>query len=171
MATVTLLRACSRGTHRLLLRPLAFSQSLPGLVKPDITSKTVMVTPAMQNAVKDYLRARRGPFTPEEKRGNHMMIASTHWKVERILAISMLGIMPACLFVQNPFMDMLLCTSVFFHYFWALDHVLTDYLEKFVPWIHKFWYVMAALGFAGLINFNLNDVGVTKAIQMLWSLH
>lgn len=48
--------------------------------------------------------------------------------------------------------------------------VLTDYLVKFVPWIQYLWYVISIVGFAGLINFNVNDVGFTKAVQMIWSL-
>lgn len=52
----------------------------------------------------------------------------------------------------------------------GMHGVLTDYMVKFVPWIHYLWYAISILGFAGLIHFNFNDVGVTKAIQMLWSI-
>lgn len=52
----------------------------------------------------------------------------------------------------------------------GIDGVLKDYLLKFVPWICKLWYLIAIVGFAGLVNFNFNDVGVCKAIQMIWSL-
>lgn len=55
----------------------------------------------------------------EEKRGKgHLMMASTHWKVERIVAVSMLGIMPAALFVQGPLMDHLFTTFVYLHGHW-----------------------------------------------------
>lgn len=119
----------------------------------------------------DYFRARRGPFTPEEKRGSgHMMMASTHWKVERFVAISMVGIMPAALFIHGPIMDHLFTTFVYLHGHWGMRGVLTDYLVKFVPWIQHVWTVLSVLGFAGLIHFNFNDVGLTKAIQMLWSI-
>lgn len=98
------------------------------------------------------------------------MMASTHWKVERVLAVSMLGIMPACLFVQGPFMDAVLTVTVFMHAFWAFDHVLSDYLQKFLPFIHKLWYAISIVAFAGLLHFNYNDVGITQAIAMLWKL-
>jgi hypothetical protein len=49
-----------------------------------------------------------------------------------------------------------------------MHSVLTDYIEKFVPWIHWIWYALAMAGVAGLINFNYNDIGVTKAISMVW---
>lgn len=52
----------------------------------------------------------------------------------------------------------------------GVDGVLTDYLEKFVPWIHYPWYLLTIAGLAGLIYFNYNDVGVCEAIKMVWSL-
>ena len=54
----------------------------------------------------------------EEKKGDHKMMASTHWKVERVLAIAMVGVMPAALFVQGPIMDFALSTTVLLHGFW-----------------------------------------------------
>lgn len=131
--------------------------------------KTFSVTPASTGAL-DYFRARRGPFTPAEKQGKHMMFTSTHWKIERILAVSMIGIMPAAFFVQGPVMDFVFTTSVFMHAFWGFDHVLSDYLQKFIPFIHYVWYVVSIMAFAGLMHFNYNDVGVIKAISMIWKL-
>ncbi|XP_059149820.1 succinate dehydrogenase [ubiquinone] cytochrome b small subunit 2-like [Physella acuta] len=164
MATVALLRTCSRGSRLLLqMRPQ------PSYANTDVISKQFTASPAL--ATIEYFRARRGPFTPEEKRGkSHIMMASTHWKVERFVALGMVGIMPAALFIQGSTMDHLLTTFVFLHGFWGIDGVLKDYLVKFVPWVGKLWYLLAIIGFAGLINFNFNDVGVCKAIQMLWSL-
>ena len=54
--------------------------------------------------------------------------------------------------------------------FRGFDHVLSDYLQKFIPWIHYAWYAISILAFAGLMHFNYNDVGVTKAIAMLWKV-
>ncbi|KAK7465941.1 hypothetical protein BaRGS_00037479 [Batillaria attramentaria] len=165
MASIALLRTCSRGTQCLLLRV----QSKAGVLSHETANK-IFTTSSTMGAL-DYFRARRGPFTPEEKRGSgHLMMASTHWKVERVVAVAMVGIMPACLFVQGPMMDHLLTTFVYLHGHWGMRGVLTDYLVKFVPWIQYLWYVISILGFAGLINFNFNDVGITKAIQMLWSI-
>ncbi|BFY98815.1 hypothetical protein BsWGS_01855 [Bradybaena similaris] len=165
MATVMLLRACSRGSQNLLLQ----MRALPQCQSPAVISKPFTASPAL--ATIEYFRARRGPFSPEEKRGkSHIMTASTHWKVERFVALGMVGIMPAALFIQGSTMDHLLTTFVFLHGFWGIDGVLKDYLLKFVPWICKLWYLIAIVGFAGLVNFNFNDVGVCKAIQMIWSL-
>ena len=46
--------------------------------------------------------------------------------------------------------------------------MLSDYVQKFIPFIHYVWYAVSILAFAGLMHFNYNDVGVTKAIAMLW---
>lgn len=98
------------------------------------------------------------------------MLASTHWKIERAVALGMIGIMPTALFVQGAVVDHLLTTFIYLHGFWGIDGVLKDYLVKFVPWVGKVWYFLAIVGFAGLVNFNFNDVGVCKAIQMFWAL-
>lgn len=169
MASATLLRCWNRGGQVLFRSKLTSKGSLSGLLRPDVTTKTFTLTPASSGAL-DYFRARRGPFTPAEKQGKHMIFTSTHWKIERVLAVSMLGIMPAALIYQGPVVDFVLTTTVFMHAFWAFDHVLSDYLQKFLPFIHVLWYAISILAFAGLMHFNYNDVGVTKAIAMLWKM-
>lgn len=163
MATICLLRSCGGAARRLCIRPQTV---VPNSINKDVTAKTIVLSPVMSH----YFQARRGPFTPEEKQGKHMMMASTHWKIERIVAVSMLGIMPAAVYFQGPYWDALLSASVMLHGFWGVDGVLTDYLKKFVPWIGYIWYALAMAGVAGLIHFNYNDVGVTKAISMVWSM-
>lgn len=175
MATIGLLRAF-RGNGCLFMKNSLLHQRLPANLQNSLITKHFSLTPvASSNAVIEFFRARnfrakRGPFRPEEKRGDHAMMASTHWKIERLLAISMLGVMPACLFVQGPIMDTLLSITVLLHGFWGVDGVLTDYLEKFVPWIHYPWYLITIAGLAGLFYFNYNDVGVCEAIRMVWRM-
>lgn len=98
------------------------------------------------------------------------MDASTHWKLERAVAIGLCGLMPAALFLQGAAMDHAFTTFVYLHGHWGMKGVLTDYLVKFIPWTQQVWYAISILGFAGLIHFNFNDVGILKAIQMLWAL-
>ena len=47
-----------------------------------------------------------------------MMLASTHWKVERVVAIAMIGVMPTALFVHGPLMDHVFTTLVYLHGHW-----------------------------------------------------
>lgn len=60
-------------------------------------------------------------FIPEEKQGKHMMMASTHWKIERIIAVSMLGIMPASIYFQGPFWDFMIASTVMLHGYWYVN--------------------------------------------------
>lgn len=166
MSALSLLRAC-RGARHLIARPSIFNQTL---IKTDVSAKMFSVTPAVAMQTPEYFKARRGPFTPAEKQGDHKMMASTHWKIERILAVSMLGILPACLFVQGPVVDFALSMSVLMHGFWGVDGVCTDYIEKFFPPIHFIWYCVTIAAIASILYFNYNDVGVTKAISMIWKL-
>ncbi|XP_052101551.1 succinate dehydrogenase [ubiquinone] cytochrome b small subunit, mitochondrial-like [Mytilus californianus] len=166
MASICLLRSCGGTARRICLRPQIFKELSPNSISKDVTSKTIVLSPAMSH----YFQARRGPFTPAEKQGKHMMMASTHWKIERIIAVSMLGIMPASIYFQGPFWDFMIASTVMLHGYWGVNGVLTDYLEKFIPFIHWFWYALAMAGVAGLLNFNYNDVGVTKAISLVWKL-
>ena len=63
-------------------------------------------------------------YWTEEKRGSgHMMMASTHWKVERAVAIAMVGIMPAALFVQGALIDHIFTTFVYLHGHWSVQWV------------------------------------------------
>ena len=52
-----------------------------------------------------------------------MMMASTHWKVERVVAVAMVGIMPTALFVQGAFIDHLFTTFVYLHGHWSVHWV------------------------------------------------
>ncbi|XP_052773933.1 putative succinate dehydrogenase [ubiquinone] cytochrome b small subunit, mitochondrial [Mya arenaria] len=167
MASSVLFRCLGRGGSVIFK-----AQISPSLLRASVPSKTICLTPAAASSipVPEYFRARRGPYTPEEKQGKHMMFASTHWKVERVLAVSMIAIMPSAFFFQGPVMDFVFTTSIFMHAFWAFDHVMSDYVQKFFPPVHKIWYLISIVAFAGLMNFNYNDVGVTTAIAMLWKL-
>lgn len=51
----------------------------------------------------------------------------------------------------------------------GMESVVTDYLEKYIPWINKIWLIISMLTFGSVYYFNYNDVGVCKAIKMLWS--
>ncbi|XP_067656284.1 succinate dehydrogenase [ubiquinone] cytochrome b small subunit B, mitochondrial-like [Haliotis asinina] len=164
MATANILRACSRGSQCILFRFQNASSPVT------MSKKTIAVSSQSMSAL-DYFRARRGPFSPEEKRGTgHMMMASSHWKIERVVMISMIPIMPACLLYQGAAMDYAISTVVFLHGYWGISGVLSDYVEKFVPWIKYPWYLISILTFAGLLHFNYNDVGVCAAIKMLWQI-
>ncbi|XP_036370310.1 succinate dehydrogenase [ubiquinone] cytochrome b small subunit, mitochondrial isoform X1 [Octopus sinensis] len=137
---------------------------------PSLSQKTLMLT-STNSAWWDYFRPRLGPFTPAEKKGKHMMLASTHWKLERIVAISLLGTLPAAIISPNSVTDFLLVTSFLLHSHWGIDSILQDYVAKYIPWIQKVWLLVSILAMAGLLHFNYNDIGASRALLLLWSIH
>lgn len=56
--------------------------------------------------------------------------------------------------------------------FRGLGQVITDYVHGDVPVkvANAGLYILSALTFAGLCHFNYQDVGICKAVAMLWSL-
>ncbi|XP_033756318.1 putative succinate dehydrogenase [ubiquinone] cytochrome b small subunit, mitochondrial [Pecten maximus] len=167
MASSSLLRACG-GARQLFFRPNALQKALSCQVQKDISAK--IFSTSSSSSSLEYFRARRGPFKPEEKQKGHSMLASTHWKVERVVAISMIPILPACIYMGGPVSDFIITTAVLAHGHWGVHGVLVDYVEKFFPPIHYLWYMVMIMGFAGMMHFNYNDVGITKAIAMFWAL-
>merc|ERR1712142_608849 len=171
---MSLLRTCSRAgissSRSLLLPQQAQLLARPEICLPTLLSKKALTLSPSTCSVFDYFRARRGPFTPAEKKGNHMILASTHWKLERIVAISLLGTIPGALIAPGPVMDFLLATSFLLHSHWGIDAILQDYFAKFIPWIQKVGLGISVVAMAGLIHFNYNDIGVSRALLLLWSI-
>lgn len=99
-----------------------------------------------------------------------------HFKVERYFAAAMLPLIPAAYFVHGPTMDMLLTVALTLHIHWGIVAVVNDYARPIVvgPTVAKMAiplaYVVSALLLAGLIHFNTNDVGITRAFEMVFSL-
>ncbi|XP_035659113.1 succinate dehydrogenase [ubiquinone] cytochrome b small subunit, mitochondrial-like [Branchiostoma floridae] len=97
-------------------------------------------------------------------------MASSHWNAERVLVLGMLGIFPLAYFVHNPAMDYCLATAVVLHGHWGFEQIVTDYIHgPLLPRLSKMaLYGASILAFAGLCYFNYNDVGITKALSMIW---
>lgn len=98
--------------------------------------------------------------------------ASTHWNVERALAVGLLAIIPASLILETTPTDYLLAASLTLHAHWGLQQILTDYVHgKTLPKMaNGTLYAVSALVFAGLCYFNYNDIGLTKAVKKIWAL-
>ena len=98
--------------------------------------------------------------------------SSTHWKVERILSVVLLGLIPAALVLENNILDYALAASLVLHSHWGLECIVTDYVHG--PTMPKMalglLYVVSALTLAGLFYLNYKDIGLTKAVKKIWSL-
>ncbi|PAV84499.1 hypothetical protein WR25_25248 [Diploscapter pachys] len=97
---------------------------------------------------------------------------SMHFKIERIWAAGMVPIIPAAYFIHNPVMDALLTIALTMHIHWGVQGVIADYARPFVlgagpaKLANMSLYLLTGLLLAGLLHFNTNDVGITKAFEM-----
>ncbi|MBN3310331.1 DHSDB dehydrogenase, partial [Amia calva] len=69
-------------------------------------------------------------------------------------------------------MDYSLAAVLTLHGHWGLGQVLTDYIhgEASVKVAKAGLFALSSLTFAGLCYFNYHDVGICKAVAMLWSV-
>ncbi|CAI5443585.1 unnamed protein product [Caenorhabditis angaria] len=101
---------------------------------------------------------------------------SGHFKFERYFAAGMVPIIPAAYFIHGPVTDALLTIALTLHIHWGVQGVVYDYARPFVigetaaKAAHAGVYVITVLLLAGLLHFNTNDVGITKAFELVFSL-
>ncbi|CAH8443483.1 unnamed protein product [Dicrocoelium dendriticum] len=104
------------------------------------------------------------------------MLPSVHWTIERVIAVGMLPLYPIALYVDGPIMNLILASAVTMHAYWGLDGVIKDYAFErrygpaLMPILQTFWKAFCAVGFAGLLYFNYNDVGFITGVKKLWAL-
>ena len=108
--------------------------------------------------------------------GSAMGPHSLMFKIERYFAVGMLPLLPAAYFIHTPTMDLLLSAAIVMHTHWGMMAVIQDYarpivigerLAKIAP---ALVYITSVILLAGLFHFNTNDVGLTKAFEMFFSL-
>ena len=101
---------------------------------------------------------------------------SSAFKLERYWLGAMLPLFPAAYFVHNPVMDYALAVMIGMHVHWGLSGVIADYARPFVigdvlsKAAKAFGYLFTAVFLSSLFNFNYNDVGITRAFEMIWAL-
>ncbi|XP_077313835.1 succinate dehydrogenase [ubiquinone] cytochrome b small subunit, mitochondrial isoform X2 [Lithobates pipiens] len=98
--------------------------------------------------------------------------ASLHWTGERVLSVALLGLLPAAYMYPGAVMDYSLAAAVTLHGHWGVGQVLTDYVhgDTKIKLANSGLLALSSLTFAGLCYFNYHDVGICKAVAMLWSL-
>ncbi|XP_064029215.1 succinate dehydrogenase [ubiquinone] cytochrome b small subunit, mitochondrial [Pogoniulus pusillus] len=114
---------------------------------------------------------RRSHSSPRQGHGSSKA-ASLHWTGERAVSVLLLGLLPAAYFYPGPAMDYSLAAALTLHGHWGLGQVITDYVhgDTAVKVANAGLYALSAVTFAGLCYFNYHDVGICKAVAMLWSL-
>jgi succinate dehydrogenase (ubiquinone) membrane anchor subunit len=96
---------------------------------------------------------------------------SSQWNVERYVSVSLLAIIPASLFLENPIMDYVLAATVISHSTWGLKMIVTDYIHGNLtkPAVGVV-YGLSMLAFIGCCYFIYADIGLSKALKKLWAL-
>uniref|UniRef100_A0A6I8P0S2 Succinate dehydrogenase [ubiquinone] cytochrome b small subunit n=1 Tax=Ornithorhynchus anatinus TaxID=9258 RepID=A0A6I8P0S2_ORNAN len=98
--------------------------------------------------------------------------ASIHWTSERAVSLLLLGLLPAAYLSPSSVMDYSLAAALTLHGHWGLGQVVTDYVhgDALVKGANAGLLALSAVTFAGLCYFNYHDVGICKAVALLWSL-
>ncbi|XP_007100873.2 succinate dehydrogenase [ubiquinone] cytochrome b small subunit, mitochondrial-like [Physeter macrocephalus] len=98
--------------------------------------------------------------------------AYLHWTGERVASVLLLGLIPAAYLNPCSVVDYSLAAALTLHSHWGIGQVVTDYvrgaaLQKAAK---AGFLVLSAFTFAGLCYFKYHDVGICKAVAMLWKL-
>ncbi|XP_015668057.1 succinate dehydrogenase [ubiquinone] cytochrome b small subunit, mitochondrial [Protobothrops mucrosquamatus] len=98
--------------------------------------------------------------------------ASLHWTSERAVSILLLGLLPAAYLYPGAAVDYSLAATLTLHGHWGLGQLVTDYVhgKTSIKLANAGLYLLSAVTFAGLCYFNYHDVGICRAVAMLWSL-
>ncbi|XP_072547294.1 succinate dehydrogenase [ubiquinone] cytochrome b small subunit B, mitochondrial isoform X2 [Salminus brasiliensis] len=97
--------------------------------------------------------------------------ASLHWTGERVLSVALLGLGPIAYFYPGSAVDYSLAAALTLHGHWGLGQVVTDYVhgDAQIKLARAGLFLLSTVTFAGLCYFNYHDVGICKAVALLWS--
>ncbi|XP_029813179.1 succinate dehydrogenase [ubiquinone] cytochrome b small subunit, mitochondrial isoform X1 [Suricata suricatta] len=114
--------------------------------------------------------ARHIHLSPSRHAGSRA--ASLHWTGERVVSVLLLGLVPAAYLSPSSAMDYSLAAALTLHSHWGLGQVVTDYVhgDALQKTAKVGVLALSALTFAGLCYFNYHDVGICRAVAMLWQL-
>ncbi|XP_074072782.1 succinate dehydrogenase [ubiquinone] cytochrome b small subunit, mitochondrial [Macrotis lagotis] len=131
-----------------------------------------VLRPAFVPAAPDRPAPGGRPIHLSASRRSNSKAASLHWTSERAVSVLLLGLIPAAYLCPSSVMDYSLAAVLSLHSHWGLGQVITDYVhgDKLVKGAHASLLMLSAMTFAGLCYFNYHDVGICKAVAMLWSL-
>ncbi|CAF1063004.1 unnamed protein product [Rotaria magnacalcarata] len=145
-------------------------------INPAYVSSSFLGGPSSKTMVPMAGGATIQPIFPENhpqpSTGLAALANSDHWKIERIVALAMLAVIPGSFVCDSVFMNYLLAASLAIHAHWGMDAVLIDYCPRnALPLANIIRYALTLMAFVGLCYFNYNDMGVTKALKALWSMY
>ncbi|KAF4085969.1 hypothetical protein AMELA_G00101030 [Ameiurus melas] len=147
---------CNRGFSPLLFRSAS-------LIRPLVAHK--------KDQDHSYLLAAKVYTTPAHYDGSVSKAASLHWTGERLVSVILLSMGPIAYFYPGGVMDYSLAAALTLHGHWGLGQVVTDYVhgDTKVKLAKAGLFILSTVTFAGLCYFNYHDVGICKAVAVLWS--
>ncbi|XP_053945468.1 succinate dehydrogenase [ubiquinone] cytochrome b small subunit, mitochondrial isoform X1 [Anastrepha ludens] len=106
-------------------------------------------------------------------KGNHTPL----WTAERLLSLSLLGVVPAAFIYPSQTLDALLAVSVVLHSHWGVEAMITDYARPRVVGTlvskaaHGALILLSIATLGGLFYIIQNDVGIANSIKQLWKIN
>ncbi|CAO3637166.1 unnamed protein product [Cunninghamella blakesleeana] len=146
-------------------------------VKNDTTLETKTKTEEEKKATEPKKPAET--YEEREKRLKKAEIGyafgANHWNLERAAAVLLVPLVSTqFIYGAEPVVDGLVGVVLPYHIYMGFDSCITDYIPKRVyPRGYKaaMWTLKAsfALTLWGIYEFNTNDIGITEAIQRIWT--
>ncbi|KAI8086200.1 CybS-domain-containing protein [Halteromyces radiatus] len=140
-------------------------------IQPDITTVNDDLVKSNDTAQETY--------EEREKRMKRNEIGyafgANHWNLERASAVALVPLLSTqFIYGAHPIVDGLVSVVLPYHIYMGFDSCITDYIPKRVyPRGYKAAMlslkVSMALTIWGCYEFNTNDVGITEAIQRIWT--
>lgn len=132
--------------------------------------RSAHVSAFLQEPAPGWYRTQYIHLSPNHYSGSKA--ASLHWTGERVVSVLLLGLIPAAYLNPGSAMDYSLAAALTLHSHWGLGQVVTDYVrgDGLQKAVKAGVLALSALTFAGLCYFNYHDVGICKAVAMLWKL-
>ncbi|EGD81536.1 hypothetical protein PTSG_02255 [Salpingoeca rosetta] len=95
-----------------------------------------------------------------------------HWKLERVVSVALVGLVPAAFVAPGPFVDYSLAVTMPLHTYMGMDCVFTDYVHgAMTKPLAKFLNAVVHVGaLGGLLYFNAHDVGISEGLKTVWAL-
>ncbi|KAF5293019.1 hypothetical protein FQA39_LY13788 [Lamprigera yunnana] len=100
----------------------------------------------------------------------------TLWKVEKLVSLALVGLLPACIASPNELLDNITAIALVAHFYWGMVAIIEDYLRpivvgKIIPVIANFLiHVLTITTLAGLLFFNYSDIGIGNFVRQVWAI-
>ncbi|XP_066999724.2 succinate dehydrogenase [ubiquinone] cytochrome b small subunit, mitochondrial [Anabrus simplex] len=98
------------------------------------------------------------------------------WSAERIVALALLGIVPAALVAPSQPLECIMAVSLVMHTHWGIEAIVVDYVRPIlfgpvIPKIaHGLVYALSIVTLVGLFYLIFDGCGIVNTLRLLWRL-